>query len=65
MNKQSWINIYIINQIFKIGHHLHSSFEKSTIERTIQCVKDRTEYFDYFSCRKISVDLFVIRDRDF
>src|SRR5947209_8760758 len=34
-------------------HHLHSSFEKSIIERTIQYIKDRTESFDhYFPCRK-------------
>jgi len=34
-------------------HHLHSSFEKTTIERTIQYIKDRIESFDdYFPCRK-------------
>jgi putative transposase len=31
----------------KLEHHLHSSFEKSIIERTIQYAKDRTECFDY------------------
>ncbi len=37
----------------KIKHNLHSAFEKSIIERTIQYIKDRTEYFDdYFPCRK-------------
>ena len=38
----------------KIKHHLHSSDEKSIIERTIQYIKDRTECFDdyYFPCRK-------------
>ena len=37
-----------------IHHHLHSSYEKSIIERTMQYVKDRTESFDddYFPCRK-------------
>ena len=36
-----------------LDHHLHSSFEKSIIERTIQYIKDRTESFDdYFPCRK-------------
>jgi putative transposase len=25
-------------------HHLHSPFEKSVIERTVQYIKDRTEY---------------------
>ena len=33
-------------------HHIHSSWEKSLIERTIQYIKDRTECFDdYFPCR--------------
>lgn len=38
----------------KIKHHLHSSYEKSIIERTIQYIKDRTECFDddYFPCKK-------------
>jgi putative transposase len=37
----------------KLVHHLHSSYEKSIIERTIQYIKDRTEGFDdYFSCKK-------------
>jgi putative transposase len=37
-----------------IEHHLHSSYGKSIIERTIQYVKDRTECFDdyYFPCIK-------------
>jgi putative transposase len=41
-------------KFLKIGHYLHSSFEKSIIERTIQYIKDRTENFeyDYFSCNK-------------
>ena len=41
-------------KFLKLEHHLHSSFEKSIIERTIQYVKDRTECFDdyYFPCRK-------------
>jgi putative transposase len=39
-------------KFLKLEHHLHSSFEKSIIERTIQYVKDRTECFDdYFPCR--------------
>src|SRR5215467_7228880 len=34
-------------------HHIHSSYEKSVIERTVQYIKDRTEGFDdYFPCRK-------------
>lgn len=40
-------------KFLKIKHHLHSSFEKSIIERTMQYFKDRTECFDdYFPCRK-------------
>jgi putative transposase len=40
-------------KFLKIEHHLHSSYGKSIIERTIQYVKDRTECFDdYFPCRK-------------
>ncbi|HEY6536554.1 MAG TPA: hypothetical protein VIY08_12265 [Candidatus Nitrosocosmicus sp.] len=36
-----------------LHHHLHSSFEKSTIERTMQYIKDRVESLDnYFPCRK-------------
>ena len=30
-------------QFLKLEHHLHSSYEKSLIERTIQYIKDRTE----------------------
>ncbi len=37
----------------KLNHHIHSPYEKSIIERTIQYLKDRTESFDdYFPCRK-------------
>ena len=40
-------------QFLKLQHHLHSSFEKSIIERTMQYIKDRTESFDdYFTCKK-------------
>lgn len=40
-------------QFLKLNHHIHSLYEKSIIERTIQYVKDRTECFDdYFPCRK-------------
>ncbi len=40
-------------KLMNIKHHLHSSYEKSIIERTIQYVKDRTECFDdYFPCTK-------------
>ncbi len=40
-------------QFLKLKHHVHPSFEKSIIERTMQYIKDRTESFDdYFPCRK-------------
>jgi putative transposase len=41
-------------KFLKLKHHLHSSFEKSIIERTVQYFKDRTESLvdDYFPCTK-------------
>ncbi len=40
-------------RFLKLSHHIHSSYEKSIIERTVQYIKDRTEGFDdYFPCRK-------------
>ncbi len=40
-------------KFLKLNHHLHSSFYKSIIERTMQYIKDRTEGFnDYFPCRR-------------
>jgi putative transposase len=41
-------------KLLNIKHHLHSSYEKSIIERTIQYVKDRIECFDddYFPCTR-------------
>jgi len=45
-------------------HHIHSSYEKSIIERTIQYIKDRTEGFDdYFPCRKNKCKLQHIQKR--
>ena len=39
-------------KFLKLQHHIHSPFEKSLVERTIQYIKDRTESFDdYFPCR--------------
>ena len=36
-----------------LKHRLHSSFEKSIIERAMEYVKDRTENFDdYYPCKK-------------
>ncbi len=40
-------------RFLKLDHHLHSTCEKSIIERTMPYIKDRTECFDdYFPCRK-------------
>jgi putative transposase len=40
-------------EFLKLDHHIHSSLEKSLIERTMQYIKDRTECLDdYFPCRK-------------
>ena len=39
-------------RFLKLKHHIHSSFEKSIIEGTMQYIKDRTESFDdYFPCK--------------
>lgn len=38
-------------RFLKLDYHIHSSLEKSLIERTMQYIKDRTEGFDdYFPC---------------
>jgi putative transposase len=44
-------------QFLEVDHHIHSSFEKSIIERTIQYIKDRTieGFDDYFPCQKKEV----------
>ena len=40
-------------KFLKLNHHIHSSLEKSLIERAMQYIKDRTECFDdYFPCKK-------------
>jgi putative transposase len=45
-------------RFLKLKHHIHSPFEKSIIERKMQCIKDRTECFDdYFPCRKAKCNL--------
>ena len=39
-------------RFLRLKHYIHSSFEKSIIERTMQYIKDRTESFDdYFPCK--------------
>lgn len=50
-------------RFLKISHHLHSPFEKSLIERTMQYIKDRTECFDdYFPCRQKNCKLKHVRN---
>jgi putative transposase len=45
-------------RFLKLRRRIHSSFEKSLIERTMQYIKDRTESFDdYFPCRKANCKL--------
>ena len=40
-------------KFLELKHHLHSPYEKSSIERTMQYIKDRTEVFDdYFPCKR-------------
>ena len=40
-------------RFLRIKHHIHSPLEKSMMERTMQCIMDRTESFDdHFPCRK-------------
>jgi putative transposase len=39
-------------KFLNLKHHIHSTLEKSFIEKTMQYIKDRTENFDdYFPCR--------------
>ncbi len=45
-------------QFLKLDHHIHSSLEKSLVERKIQYIKDRTECFDdYFPCQREKCNL--------
>ncbi len=47
----------------KLDHHVHSSLEKSLIERTMQYIKDRTESFDdYFPCKLKNCKLKHVRN---
>ena len=50
-------------KFLKLKHHIHSSYEKSIIERTKQQIMDRTiEGFDnYFPCRKNKCKLKLMR----
>ena len=50
-------------RFLKLKHHIHSSYEKSLIERTMQYIKDRTEGFDdYFPCRLKNCKLKHVRN---
>ncbi|MDN5847828.1 MAG: hypothetical protein L0H53_16305 [Candidatus Nitrosocosmicus sp.] len=50
-------------EFLKMDHHIHSSWEKSLIERTIQYIKNRTESFDdYFPCRLKNCKLKHVRN---
>ena len=45
-------------RFLKLRHHIHYSFEKNIIERTIQYIKYRIENLDdYFPCRKKNCNL--------
>ena len=40
-------------KFLKLRHHLHSLFDKSIMERTMQYIKERIECFEYyFPCKK-------------
>jgi putative transposase len=41
----TWYPLSQACKFLKLKHHLHSSLNKSLIERTIQYFKDRTEKF--------------------
>jgi len=50
-------------RFLKLEHHVHSSLEKSLIERTMQYIKDRTESFDdYFPCKLKNCKLKHVRN---
>ena len=42
---------------WKLSHRIHSPYEKSIIERTVQYIKERMKGFhDYFPCKKTNVN---------
>jgi hypothetical protein len=47
--------------IFELNHRLHSSYEKSVVEGTIEYLKDGTGGFDdYYPCRRSGLgDIYV------
>ena len=49
-------------QFLKLDHHIHSFYEKSIIERTIQYIKEGIECFDdYFPCKRKKCKLKHVR----
>ena len=49
------------NNILRLKHYLHSSFEKGLMERVNQYFKDRTEELDdYYPCMKDESNLFYV-----
>jgi putative transposase len=47
--------------VLRLKHYLHSSIEKSLMERVNQYFKDRTESFDdYYPCIQIECNLFHV-----
>ena len=50
-------------RFLNLNHHIHSFYEKSIIERTMQYIKDRVECFDdYFPCKKKKCKLKHVRN---
>jgi putative transposase len=53
VSTDGWRSLVSTSFFLRFHHHIHSSNEKSIIERMIKYIKDRTECFDdYFPCRK-------------
>ncbi len=49
-------------KFLNLNHHIHSPFEKSIIERTMQYIKNGTEGFDdYFPCKKNKCKLYPVK----
>jgi putative transposase len=50
-------------RFLKLDHHIHSSLEKSLMERTMQYIKDSTESFDdYVPCKLKNCKLKHVRN---
>ncbi|MDR4512061.1 MAG: hypothetical protein MRJ93_10210 [Nitrososphaeraceae archaeon] len=49
--------------VIELKHYLHSSIEKSLMERANQYFKDRIESFDdYYPCKQIECNLFHVHN---